>query len=253
MIEQVFGIDGWWLALIACAALGTSAIHGATGLAGGFLMAAVLAPIIGVKPAVPAMSIALLISHLSRGVLNWRDIDWQSARDVMMFGAPMVIAGAIAYGLLPAQAIALLLALVLLASLPLRHWAKRNHVKTSRGVLRGVGSVWGFLSGNTIGPGMLLTPFLLGTGMGRAAFVGTLAAVTLVNHILKIGVFGATSLLGAQVLAIGLFIGVLTIPGNWFGRKMLQGMSDTSHGWIVDGLTLIGALNFLYLAFVRYA
>ncbi len=240
------------LALIGVAALVTSAIHGATGLAGGFLMAAMLAPIIGVKPAVPAMSIALLISHLSRGVFNRRDIDWPSARDIMMLGTPMVIAGAIVYGLLPPQIIALLLAFVLIVSLPLRHWAKRRNVRTSRPMLRGVGAIWGFLSGNTIGPGMLLTPFLLGTGMSRQAFVGTLASVTLVNHILKIGVFGATNLLGGQILAIGLFIGVLTIPGNLAGRRLLNGMSDASHGWIVDGLTLIGALNFLYLAFWRY-
>lgn len=252
MIAQTFGVDGFWLAVIALAALVTSAIHGATGLAGGFLMAAVLAPIIGVKPAVPAMSIALLISHMSRGLFNRRDIDWQAARDVMMFGAPMVIAGALVYGLLPAQIIAILLAAVLLISLPLRRWAKRRKVTTSRPTLRGVGAVWGFLSGNTIGPGMLLTPFLLGAGLTRQAFVGTLATVTLVNHVLKIGVFGATSLLGQQVLLIGLFIGAISIPGNLLGRRVLNGMSDDSHGWIVDALTLIGALNFIYLAMFRY-
>lgn len=253
MIESIFGVEPLWLAVIAIAALATSAIHGATGLAGGFLMAAVLAPIIGVKPAVPAMSIALLISHLSRGLFNRADIDWQAARDVMTLGAPLVIVGALIYGLLPPQAIALLLALVLAAALPMRRWAARRQIHTSRATLRGVGGIWGFLSGNTIGPGMLLAPFLLGTGMNRKAFVGTLACVTLVNHILKIGVFGATSLLGPQVLAIGLFIGLITVPGNWIGRRMLHGMSDDSHGWIVDALTVVGVLNFLYLALWRYA
>jgi len=49
--------------LIGVLALVTSTIHGATGVAGGFLLTAAIAPIIGVEPIVPVISVALLISH----------------------------------------------------------------------------------------------------------------------------------------------------------------------------------------------
>ena len=72
LIEQL----GWPAILLICGvALITSSIHGATGVAGGFLLSAAIAPIIGVKPIVPVISVALLISHTTRALLNARDFD----------------------------------------------------------------------------------------------------------------------------------------------------------------------------------
>ncbi|MEE9375206.1 MAG: sulfite exporter TauE/SafE family protein, partial [Rhizobiaceae bacterium] len=70
MLSVLTDFDLSVIIFIAIAALLTSSIHGATGVAGGFLMAAVLASIIGVKPVVPVISIALLISHSSRVFFN---------------------------------------------------------------------------------------------------------------------------------------------------------------------------------------
>ena len=67
MEGTVFATLSWVeMTIIVFGAFITSYIHGATGLAGGILLAAILAPIIGVTPLVPVMSVTLLISHLSR-------------------------------------------------------------------------------------------------------------------------------------------------------------------------------------------
>ena len=68
------------LALIGVAALLTAVLHGATGMAGGIVMAAILSHIIGVKTAIPVMTIALILSHLSRAALYARDTDWAITR-----------------------------------------------------------------------------------------------------------------------------------------------------------------------------
>jgi uncharacterized membrane protein YfcA len=104
------------------------------------------------------------------------------------------------------------------------------------------------LAGNVIGPGFFLAPFLLGTGMSRLTFVGTLATVTLAMNVLKLTVFGATDLVSAELFALGAVIGLITIPGNWAGRRILKRMKDSEHRRIIDVMTALMIVNFLYLA-----
>ena len=241
-----FGL--WTFAGVALVALATSAIHGATGVAGGFLLAAALAPLIGVKPIVPVMSVALLISHSSRAMLNFSNINSKALMIVAVPAVPCIIAGAMIYGLLPGDAIALLLAAVILASIPLRRWARANNINATWRSLGGAGGVYGLLSGASIGPGMLLIPFMLGYGLGKEAFVATLAVIALTTNITRVTVFSGTSLLDVHFIAIGVIVGLLTIPGNYLGRMALRRMSSSSHAGFVDVLTVLGAANFIWLA-----
>ncbi len=236
------------LIVITIAALLTSSIHGATGVAGGFLMTAVLASIIGVKPVVPIMSVALLISHSSRALLNIKDFDRAAFFAVVVPAVPFIVAAALLYGRMSSSLVAVLLGALVLLSIPLRRWARSRKIKASRGTLSGAGAVYGFLSGISVGPGMLLIPFMLGYGLAKEAFVATLAAIALVTNITRLSVFGSTDLLDTRYLILGIVIGLLTIPGNWIGRTVLRKMTNQNHTLIVDILTVIGALNFFWLA-----
>jgi hypothetical protein len=104
------------------------------------------------------------------------------------------------------------------------------------------------LAGNVIGPGFFLAPFLLGTGMNRLTFVGTLAVNVLVMNATKLAVFGATGLLNGDLLLLGAAIGLVTIPGNWLGRIVLNKMQDSDHHLAVNVMTILMIVNFLYLA-----
>ncbi|MEM9056633.1 MAG: hypothetical protein AAGD86_04100, partial [Pseudomonadota bacterium] len=115
-------------------------------------------------------------------------------------------------------------------------------------LLAGASAVWGLLAGNVIGPGFFLAPFLLGTGMNRLTFVGTLATVTLAMNAVKLAVFGATDLIGGPLVALGVGIGLISVPGNWLGRAVLRRMGDAGHRLAVDVLTVMMIANFLYLA-----
>jgi uncharacterized membrane protein YfcA len=229
-------------------ALATSAIHGATGIAGGFLMAAALAPIVGVKPVVPIMTIALLISHSSRTVMNWRQIDWPTYTIVVRIASPCIILGAAIYGLLPARAVAMLLALSIVVTIPLRRWAQGYKIKAGPGLLRVAAAVYGTLAGTSVGPGMILVPFLLGAGLSPPAFVGVIGAIALTSNVLKVAVFGLSNLITPSTVLLGLAIGLVTIPGNWIGRTLLARLTAASHALLVDILTVIGGVNFLWLA-----
>ena len=217
-------------------------------MAGGVIMAAILAHFIGIKEAVPVMTCALVLSHLSRAIMFFRDTDWKIAFRVLLFGCPTIIVGALIFGVISPRTIAIIFAAFLIASFPIKFWARKNQIETGPRLLAGASAIWGMLAGNVIGPAFFLAPFLLGTGMNRMAFVGTLASITLVMNVLKLSVFGATDLINNQLFLLGIMIGVMTIPGNWVGRAILKKMQDRDHRLIIDILTVLMIVNFIYLA-----
>jgi len=236
------------LLLIAASALLTAIVHGATGLAGGVLMAAILSHILGIKVAIPVMTCALLFSHSSRVLMYWRDIDWSIAGKVLLYGLPTIVLGAFVFSRLDPATIALIFALFLIASFPIKAWSQQHNLRTGPKLLAGASAVWGMLAGNVIGPGFFLAPFLLGTGMNRLTFVGTLAVIVLVMNATKLTVFGVTQLMNTELLLLGVAIGLVTIPGNFLGRALLKRMQDSDHHLAVNVMTMMMIVNFLYLA-----
>jgi uncharacterized membrane protein YfcA len=249
-LESLYGEFGFWILLgVVIAALITSTIHGTVGVAGGTLMAAALALLIGVKPVVPVMSVALVVSHFSRTMLNVRTIDWRALAIVMAGATPMIVVGALVYGMLPGRAIAVVLGILILAAIPLRHWAHSRQIKAGSTTLGAVGGVFGFLAGGSIGSGMLLTPFLLGYGMSKEAFVGTMALIAFITNAIRMATFGGSQLLDAHYAFMGFMVGLAMIPGNWIGRTILRRMAPGTHSRLIDLFALLAGLDFLYLAF----
>jgi uncharacterized membrane protein YfcA len=244
----ILEFGAWLLIAIAVSSFVTGLVHGATGMAGGILMAAILAHLLGIKVAVPVMTVALICSHASRAVMYFRETNWSIAKRVLLFGGPMIIFSAMIFGWISPTAVEVIFAVFLTVSIPIKHSARRREIQTGPKLLAGASVVWGMLAGNVTGPGFFLAPFLLGTGMNRLTFVGTLAAITLVMNTIKLAVFGATDLIDLELFVLGLAIGAITIPGNWTGRLLLRKMRDRDHRVIIDIMTVLMILNFVYLA-----
>lgn len=245
---ELLGAEPWLLLIIIAAAFIAGLVHGAIGMVGGLLMTAVIAHFIGIKATVPLVTCALIFSHFSRGYMLRKDTDFRVVRHVLLFGLPTVVLGSIVFGYLSPRVIALVFGAVLTSSLPIKYWARQHSIKTGPKLLAGASVVWGGLAGNVIGPGFFLAPFLLGTGMNRLTFVGTLATITLVMNLIKVSVFGYTDLLTPELIFLGVIAGLSTIPGNYLGQKVLRRMTDGIHEKIVDGMTIVLVANFFYLA-----
>lgn len=245
---EVLGLSGETLVLIAVCAFVTAVLHGATGMAGGLIMAAILSHIIGVKAAIPVITCALLLSHSSRVYLYRHDAQWRVVGWVLLFSVPTIAIGSTIFTLLSPQTIALLMAAFLTLSFPIKYLARRHQMQTSPAVLATASSLWGLLAGNVVGPGFVLAPFLLGTGMNRLAFVGSLATIVLCMNAIKVTVFGVTELMTAPRFLLGLTIGIITIPGNWLGREILKKLTDHDHRRLIDSMTVLIIVNFVYLA-----
>ena len=217
-------------------------------MAGGVVLAAILAHPLGVKVSVSVMTVALILSHSSRALMYARETDWSIAGRVLLFGCPTIVVGAVIFSRISPMAVAIVFALFLVSSFPVKYWARRHELTTGPRLLAAASVVWGMLAGNVIGPGFFLAPFLLGTGMNRLTFVGTLATITLAMNVVKASVFGVTDLINAELIVFGAAIGIITIPGNWVGRVILKRIKDSDHRMIIDILTVLMILNFVYLA-----
>jgi len=237
------------LIALLVAAFCTSMVHGATGVAGGILLAAIAAPLLGVKAVVPVLSIALLISHSARAILNIKQFDKQAYLQLVFPAIPFIIIAALIYGQLSNAAIAFTLGFIVLLSIPIRRMANALKLSPTKPVVIAAGAIYGSLSGVSIGPGMLLLPVLLSMGLNRQAFVATLAAIALTTNIVRISVYGFSDLLSAQNLLLGVLVGLATIPGTWVGRGLLRRMTDEKHIVYVEWLIVLGALNFFWLAY----
>jgi len=246
-----FGV--WTLVAIAVAALVTSTIHGTVGVAGGFLMTAALSLLIGVRPVVPVMSIALVVSHGARSLMNVPDFDRRVFLAIMLPAIPMILIGGVIYAVLPVNYVALVLGIIILSSIPLRHWARARKIEASNRTLAGVGAAYGTLAGASIGSAMLLSPFMLGAGLTKEAFVATMAVISLATNLARIAAFGGADLLTGDYVLLGLAVGVVMIPGNWIGRTFLRRMAPGTHSLLIDLFALVGGVNFLWLAWAGWS
>lgn len=236
------------LAAIAVAAVVTSSIHGAIGVAGGLLMTAILALLVDVRASVPIMSVALVISHGSRSLIYLSSFDRRAFGIVMAAATPFIILTGYVYAVLPTQVLAGVLAAIVFTTIPLRHWAAARSIRAGTGLMAGAGAVYGFFAGASIGSAAILSPFLLGYGLVKEAFVATMAGIALATNLVRIGVFSGVDLVNAHYTFLGLLVGLIMIPGNYIGRTILRRLSIAQHGLLVDLMAALGGLNFLYLA-----
>jgi uncharacterized membrane protein YfcA len=241
-------LDPATLALVALIAYGSAVFHSVGGFAGGLLLTICLAPLIGIKETVPVVSVALIVSNITRVWVFHRAIRWSVVVAVHRIAIPGIVVGAVIYVYLPVAGVALVLGIFLIASLPVQRWASRRNMQVTLNGLRLAAIPYGVLAGTSIGAGMLLAPFLLGVGLIGESLVGVVAALGLGMNVTKTIVFGISPLLDAGMVAHGLLVGLCTIPGAYTGRWIVRQTSIRVHARLMEAVIFGGGLYFLWRA-----
>jgi uncharacterized membrane protein YfcA len=237
------------LLVIAVSAFVAGTCSGMTGFGGGLLLPPVLAPIIGVQHVVPVLSFSMLMTNAHRFWLYRKHADLKLIGAVLVMLVPAVVIGAMIYLALPADVISIVLGCFLLLSIPLGRVLARRKLRLGTPGVVIAGGLFGVVSGTTPGAGMLMVPVLLGAGLVGEAFLATDASISIVVNLTKAVMFNQLGSLPLALLAIGLIIGLSTIPGNYVARWILRRTSVRLHARLLEVIVLIGGLSLLVRPF----
>lgn len=250
IISVLAKIDAAQLAVIAVLTFAGSVAAGLSGMGGGILIAIAITPIIGVKALIPTIAVTMMINHVARVWVFRRNVQWPPVAAVLVTALPATIVGSMVYVSMPPRAIAIVMGIFLIVFVPLRRHLARRAWRVGNAGLAGIGGVFGFLSGTTLGGGMLVIPALLGNGLVGTALIGTDAVIGLTILTTKVVAFGTMELLTRELALIGLLVGVVSVPGVYLARWMLEHTSVHLHTLFVEVLIVAGGLSFLWRGIV---
>jgi uncharacterized membrane protein YfcA len=205
-------------------------------------MPLVLVPLIGAEPVVPIIAISSIFTNLSRFAAHIKYIDHRRALIVISAAALTTALGAYGYTLLTSAGAALVIGIMLIASVPLRHLAKRRDIRIGDAGLAAGSVSYGVMVGGTSGSGVILLSLLMAAGLEGAAVIATDAVISVATSIIKISVFGLAGVITAQALVFALLIGAISIPGAFLARAFVERMPVRIHSAILDVAVIAGGL-----------
>ncbi len=239
------GVSGLDLLIAAVAAFIAGTCSGMSGIGGGLLLPPVLAPILGVQHVVPVLSFGMLMTNAHRLWLYRQHANLKLIGSVLVTTVPAVVLGTTIYLELPPDMIAIVLGGFLLLSIPLGRFFARRKLALGPAGLAVAGGFYGVVSGTTPGAGVLIVPLLLGAGLVGEAFLATDASISIAVNLTKTIIFNRLGGLPLELLAVGLLIGLCTVPGNYAARWILRRTSVRLHTRLLEVIVLIGGLSLL--------
>jgi uncharacterized protein len=229
--------------ILLAAAFPAAVAGGALGFGTGLVMLPIVVWVVGVRASVPVLTIALIVGNLSRAWWSRDELDWRVIGAYLVGAAPLAVLGSVLYTATPPEWLSRLMGLVLLSALPLRRWLERGPRRMRLRHFPLLGAATGLLSALVAGP--VNMPFFLGYGLRRGAYIGTDAVCAAGVHLVKTLVYGRYALLTPETSALGLATGGVMFAGAFFGRLILDRMSDRS--FVVALEVLVAGLGVVFL------
>ena len=249
VLQGFADISLWQLVLVSAVALFASIVGGVTGYGSSALLPLVLVPLIGPEPIVPIVSISGLFNNATRAFAFREFIDFRRGLIIMIAAVPPCMLGAYTYTKLTSAGILIAIGAMLCLSVPLRRWITHMKMQMNTGGLAAGSVLYGFLAGSTTGSGVILLSVLMASGLTGAWVVATDALVSIAVAVSKLLIFGVSGAMTPQVVAFGLLIGMVAIPGAFLAKSFVQRMPVHVHTGILDGIVVLGGAAMIFNAF----
>jgi uncharacterized membrane protein YfcA len=233
------------LVAMAMAATLASWIGAVAGTGGTTVLLPVLVFFLGVKDAIPVLTICNLTSNLSRSWFNRERIDLKVVAWFAAGGVPLVAVGAYFFTMATPTLLLRALGVFLLVVVAWRRLAPLAPRITSVRTFAPLGGVFGFLYGFTEGVGPLMAPFFLAYGMTKGVYIGTDALATFIVQAVKLSIFGSMDVLVGNIIVQGLVLAPFMVLGSWIGRHTVDRIAATTFTAIIDVVLVVSALSFL--------
>ena len=105
------------------------------------------------------------------------------------------------------------------------------------------------MSGTAAGSGMLVIAFFNSIGLSGPLLLGTDAVIGLVNAVTRSGTFYGFGLLDKNLILLGVFMGLITIPGTWLASRLVHKMGARIHNHLIEALIAVSGVLFVVRAF----
>lgn len=212
--------------VLFAAAFAAAVVSGAAGFGGALLLLPLLAATVGVRDAVPLLTVAQLIGNLSRAGFGFAHIRWASVGLFMLGAAPMSIAGALAFVELPHAWVTRAIGAALLFLIALRAVGAIKFRAGPATLVLGGGLV-GFLSGLVGSAGPLGAAVFLSLGLPPMAYIASEAATALAMHGIKTLVYQRFITLDPAFWSLAAWLGVAMVLGTWVAKRVVEHLPRT--------------------------
>lgn len=232
------------LILIFLIAFLAATISGAAGFGEALLLLPVLTGIVGIKAAVPILTIGQIFGNASRIWFGRKELKWKPILLFLLTAIPLTIIGSYLFTDIDSLKIKIGIGGFLIMLVIYRRIKTKKIVLGEKGMLIG-GGLTGFLSGLAGSAGPLGAAFFLGLNLTANAYIASEAFTALTMHLTKTIVYNKYSLIGQTELYQGLFIGVAMILGSWAGKKIIEKLSKEKFIILVEILFIISGLQMI--------
>jgi len=234
---------GW--TILGAGALFGSLVGGVAGFGTGIIMLPLVAWVLGLRSAVPVLTVTMAIGNLARIWWSRGEVDRAVVLRFALGAVPATALGTVIYVGAPAEWLGRFVGLFLIASVPLRRILSTDLFRMRLRHFPVLGVVVGLVSGLVVTTGPLNTPFFLAYGLRRSAYVGTEAVCAMVMHLARGAALARYALLTWEALAVGAVLGATMFAGSWLGRRLLDRMSDRLFLGIIEVLLVVMGLHSL--------
>lgn len=237
------GLAPWAALLLLGFSAVTSFISAAFGLGGGMVLLAVMATLMPAAALVPVHGVVQIGSNFSRAAVLARFIHWPAL-------LPFTVGGAVGAGIGGLIAVRLpdwLLFLAVGSFVLWSAWGKPPRAAGRATLLLG-GGASGFLTMFIGGTGPLVMAVIKSLNLDRMAQVGTQASCMVLQHGLKIGLFGLLGFSYAPYLPLVAGMIATGFLGTLVGRRILHGMGDDRFRLALTVLLTVLGLRLLWMA-----
>jgi uncharacterized protein len=233
-----------WVILIVGALVG-SLVGGVAGFGTGIIMLPLVAWVLGLRSAVPVLTVTMSIGNLARIWWSRGELDRAVVLRFALGAVPATALGTAIYAGAPSEWLGRFVGFFLIASVPLRRILATDFFRMRLRYFPVLGAVVGLVSGLIVTTGPLNTPFFLAYGLRRSAYVGTEAVCAMFMHLARGATLARYALLSWETLGVGVVLGATMFAGTWLGRRLLDRMSDRVFLGIIEVLLVLMGLQSL--------
>ncbi len=222
-------------------------ISGAAGFGGALILLPILASIVGIKAAVPILTIGQIFGNASRVWFGRNELKWRPIIYFLLTAIPLTILGSYLFTDINSKTIKITIGFFFILLVIYRRTRRKKIIISDKGMLFG-GGLTGFLSGLTGSAGPIGAAFFLALNLTATAYIASEAFTALAMHLTKTIVYNKYSLIGLTDLYYGLFIGLAMILGSWTGKRIIEKISREKFLLFVEILLLVSAIQLIWTA-----